>query len=56
MMWGPPVARCAADVALGIPSTVVEDVSMLGLYRFDFSGRSRLVADRIALPFPEKAS
>ncbi|HEX4094637.1 MAG TPA: FAD-binding oxidoreductase [Trebonia sp.] len=56
MMWGPAVARCAADVALGVPSTVVEDVSMLGLDRFDASGRSRLAADPIALPFPEKAS
>jgi len=56
MMWGPAVARCAADVALGIPSTVVEDVSMLGLDRFDASGRSRLAADPIALPFPEKLS
>ena len=56
MMWGPAVARCAADVALGVTSTVVEDVSMLGLDRFDASGRSRLAADPIALPFPEKAS
>src|SRR5580704_16809483 len=56
MMWGPAVARCAADVALGIPSTVVEDVSMLGLDRFDASGRSRLAADPIALPLTEKAS
>jgi sarcosine oxidase, subunit beta len=56
MMWGPAVARCAADVALGITSTVVDDVSMLGLDRFDASGRSRLAADPIALPFPEKAS
>jgi sarcosine oxidase subunit beta len=56
MMWGPAVARCAADVALGVTSTVVEDVSMLGLDRFDESGRSRLAADPIALPFPEKAS
>jgi sarcosine oxidase subunit beta len=54
MMWGPAVARCAADVALGITSTVVEDVSLLGLDRFDASGRSRLAADPIALPFPEK--
>ncbi len=29
---------------------------MLGLDRFDASGRSRLAADPIALPFPEKAS
>jgi sarcosine oxidase subunit beta len=56
MMWGPAVARCAADVALGAASTVVDDVSMLGLDRFDASGRSRLAADPIALPFPEKAS
>jgi sarcosine oxidase subunit beta len=56
MMWGPAVARCAADVALKVTSTVVEEVSMLGLDRFDASGRSRLAADPIALPFPEKAS
>jgi len=56
MMWGPAVARCAADVALGVASTVVDDVSMLGLDRFDASGRSRLAADPIALPFPQKAS
>jgi sarcosine oxidase subunit beta len=56
MMWGPAVARCAADVALGVYSDVVDDVSMLGLDRFDASGRSRLAADPIALPFPEKAS
>jgi glycine/D-amino acid oxidase-like deaminating enzyme len=56
MMWGPAVARCAADVALHVTSTVVEEVSMLGLDRFDASGRSRLAADPIALPFPEKAS
>jgi sarcosine oxidase, subunit beta len=56
MMWGPAVARCAADVALEVTSTVVEDVSVLGLDRFDASGRSRLAADPIALPFPEKAS
>jgi sarcosine oxidase subunit beta len=56
MMWGPAVARCAADVALGVPCAVVDDVSMLGLDRFDASGRSRLAADPIALPFPEKAS
>ena len=56
MMWGPAVARCAADVALGVPCAVVDDVSLLGLDRFDASGRSRLAADPIALPFPEKAS
>jgi sarcosine oxidase subunit beta len=56
MMWGPAVARCAADLALGVPTGVVDDISMLGLDRFDASGRSRLPADPIALPFPEKAS
>jgi sarcosine oxidase subunit beta len=53
MMWGPAVARAAADVALTGTSSIV-DVAMLGLDRFDESGRSRLPADPIALPFPEK--
>ena len=53
MMWGPAVARATADVALTGASEIV-DVSMLGLGRFDESGRSRLPADPIALPFPEK--
>jgi sarcosine oxidase subunit beta len=56
MMWGPAVARAAADVALTGTSPVVDDVTMLGLDRFDSAGRSRLAADPIALPFPEKAS
>jgi sarcosine oxidase subunit beta len=56
MMWGPAVARTAADVALTGTSSLVDDVSMLGLDRFDSAGRSRLAADPIALPFPEKAS
>jgi sarcosine oxidase, subunit beta len=55
MMWGPAVARATADVALTGASQVV-DVSMLGLDRFDESGRSRLAADPIALPFPEKTT
>jgi sarcosine oxidase, subunit beta len=54
MMWGPAVARAVADVALTGSSSVV-DVSALGLDRFDESGRSRLAADPIALPFPESA-
>jgi sarcosine oxidase subunit beta len=54
MMWGPAVARVAADVALTGTSPVVDDVSMLGLDRFDADGHSRLAADPIALPFPEK--
>jgi sarcosine oxidase subunit beta len=56
MMWGPAVARAAADVCLTGTSAVVDDVSMLGLDRFDSTGRSKLAPDPIALPFPEKAS
>ncbi len=52
MMWGPAVARIAADLALGARSEVL-DASQLGLGRFDDRGRSRLAADPIALPFPE---
>ncbi|HMD91181.1 MAG TPA: FAD-binding oxidoreductase [Trebonia sp.] len=55
MMWGPAVARAVADVAVSGVTSVV-DVSSLGLDRFDESGRSRLAADPIALPFPEKVS
>jgi hypothetical protein len=54
MMWGPAVARVAADMALGRSSDVL-DASQLGLGRFDDRGRSRLTADPIALPFPEAA-
>jgi sarcosine oxidase, subunit beta len=54
MMWGPAVARVAADVALTGTSGVV-DPAPLGLGRFDDLGRSRLAADPIALPFPEMA-
>jgi sarcosine oxidase subunit beta len=52
MMWGPAVARAAADVALTGTSEVV-DVLDLGLDRFDEDGNSRLASDPIALPFPE---
>ena len=54
MMWGPAVARAAADVALTGTSDVV-DVGDLGLDRFDSAGNSRLGTDPIALPFPEHA-
>lgn len=54
MMWGPGVAKAAADVALTGTSDVV-DVADLGLDRFDSSGRSKLGTDPIALPFPEHA-
>jgi sarcosine oxidase subunit beta len=53
MMWGPAVARAVADVAL-TGATDVVDTTDLGLDRFDASGNSRLPADPIALPFPEK--
>lgn len=54
MMWGPAVARVAADLALRGATDLV-DVSDLGLERFDAEGRSRLAADPIALPFPVSA-
>jgi len=51
MMWGPGVARAAADLAVD-GKTDLLDVTDLGLDRFDADGRSRLAADPIALPFP----
>lgn len=51
MMWGPSVARIAADLALRGRTDLV-DVTDLGLDRFDEHGRSRLDPDPIALPFP----
>jgi sarcosine oxidase subunit beta len=50
MMWGPAVAKIAADLATK-GSTRVADVSNFGLERFDAAGRSRSF-DPIALPFP----
>ncbi|HYM49335.1 MAG TPA: FAD-binding oxidoreductase [Candidatus Limnocylindrales bacterium] len=55
MMWGPAVARIAADLALE-GRTAVVDVQDLGLDRFDAQGRSRLETDPIALPFPSAAA
>ena len=54
MMWGPGVARAAADLSL-TGTTDVIDVTDLGLDRFDDRGRSRLAPDPIALPFPHAA-
>ena len=54
MMWGPAVARVAADLAIHGRTGLV-DVAELGLDRFDAQGRSRLAADPIALPFPLSA-
>ena len=51
MMWGPGIARAAADVALTGASDVV-DTSRLGLDRFDERGHSKLAVDPVALPFP----
>jgi sarcosine oxidase subunit beta len=51
MMWGPAVARIAADLALD-GRTAITDLTDLGLDRFDAEGRSRIPADPIALPFP----
>jgi sarcosine oxidase subunit beta len=51
MMWGPGVARAAADLA-ATGRTDLLDVSDLGLDRFDEHGHSRLDPDPIALPFP----
>jgi sarcosine oxidase subunit beta len=50
MMWGPAVARAAADLALQGKTEVV-DVADLGLNRFDAQDRSRFV-EPVALPFP----
>ncbi len=54
MMWGPGIARCAADLALN-GATDVTDTSFLGADRFDEHGRSNIATDPIALPFPEQA-
>jgi sarcosine oxidase subunit beta len=54
MMWGPGVARVAADLIVRGETTLM-DVSELGLDRFDAEGRSRLATDPIALPFPASA-
>ena len=48
------MARAAADVALNGTSEIT-DVSQLGLDRFDDTGRSKLAADPVALPFPSGA-
>jgi sarcosine oxidase subunit beta len=50
MMWGPAVAKVAADLSVKGKTNVV-DVSGFGLHRFDEQGRSPSY-DPIALPFP----
>jgi sarcosine oxidase subunit beta len=58
MMWGPAVSRVAADLALTGTTSMFEaagiDLADFSLTRFDEHGRSRLAADPIALPFPER--
>ena len=51
MMWGPGVARVAADLVVAGRTDLI-DVGDLGLDRFDAEGRSRLAADPVALPYP----
>ncbi len=51
MMWGPAVARVAADLAVKGKTKLI-DVEGLGMDRFDAKGRSKLATDPIALPFP----
>jgi sarcosine oxidase, subunit beta len=53
MMWGPAVARIAADLAV-VGTTEITDVSGWGMDRFDDEGRSPSY-DPIALPFPLSA-
>jgi glycine/D-amino acid oxidase-like deaminating enzyme len=54
MMWGPGVARVAADLAVN-GQTAIVDVSGLGLDRFDEHGRSQATPDSVALPYPASA-
>jgi sarcosine oxidase subunit beta len=51
MMWGPAVARVAADLALGTDSGVLRSdlLEELSMARFDAQGRSRLDADPVAV-------
>jgi sarcosine oxidase subunit beta len=53
MMWGPGVARVAADLALEGRTRLI-DVAELGMDRFDEHGRSPFY-DKVALPFPPNA-
>jgi sarcosine oxidase subunit beta len=51
MMWGPGVARVAADLAVRGDTSLI-DVTGLGLDRFDADGRSKATPDSVALPYP----
>ena len=54
MMWGPGVARVAADLVVHGATSLI-DVTDLGLDRFDEHGRSRATPDSVALPYPASA-
>ncbi|MBA2300736.1 MAG: FAD-binding oxidoreductase [Chloroflexi bacterium] len=54
MMWGPAVARVAADLSVAGRTSIV-DVSDFGLDRFDAHGRSRMTPEPVALPYPPTA-
>ena len=54
MMWGPAVARAAADLAIDGRTSIV-DVGDFGLDRFDALGRSRMTPEPVALPYPATA-
>ena len=55
MMWGPAVSQVAAElVTTGRCEWL--DLTDLGLDRFDADGNSRVAAEPISLPFPERAS
>jgi sarcosine oxidase subunit beta len=51
MMWGPGIARSAADLVVNGRTDIV-DVTSLGLDRFDADGRPLKPGDPVALPYP----
>jgi sarcosine oxidase subunit beta len=51
MMWGPAVARIAADLSLAGRTRVVKQADHFRMDRFDDRGNSPFT-DPIALPFP----
>ncbi|MEP7060397.1 MAG: FAD-binding oxidoreductase [Actinomycetota bacterium] len=51
MMWGPAIARIAADLSLAGQTRVVKHADHFRMDRFDEHGRSPFV-DPVALPFP----
>src|SRR5919197_2060322 len=51
MMWGPGIARSAADLVVNGRTDIV-DITSLGLDRFDADGRPLKPGDPVALPYP----